>query len=207
MPAQESSASYQAMVIPADGTKPVRVVGYARQSDLLSLLYREIGCEHVDATPELSSRLGPFVLWLDDVGLLMQPVVHNDRAIALCRAVGYDVADLAGTAVVTGGVGDEGDTLTLPPVFRDWLLHAFRQVPTGPGSGDPTEEGEQSATDARRDGHRPARGSGRLGGRSATHAPQDATNSYGAGGAQRRHCHGRPGPATGASSADGPTPM
>jgi hypothetical protein len=203
MPDQESAASYQAMVIPADNATSVRVVQYARQSDLLPLLHREIGCDYVDATPELPSRFGSFVLWLDDVGLLKQPVEHNERAIALCRAVGYDVPDLAGTAVVTGGVGGEGDTRTLPPVLRDWLKDAFRQPPVDSRSSEPADERLHPATDARRDGHRPARGSGRLHGRPAGQPPRDATDSHRAGGTHR-HRHGRPGP--GASPADGPAP-
>jgi hypothetical protein len=55
------------------------------------------------------------VLWLDDVGLLKRPIEHNDRAIALCRVVGYVVADLAGTAVITGGATGAGDARTIPP--------------------------------------------------------------------------------------------
>jgi hypothetical protein len=117
--------TYQAVVIPADVTKPVHVVEYEQQSDLLHLLYREIGCDHVDATPQLSSRFGQFVLWLDDVGLLRRPIEHNDRATALCRATGYDVPDLAGTAVVTGGANAAGDTRTVPPELRDRLLRGF----------------------------------------------------------------------------------
>lgn len=114
---EEHTASYEAVVIPADVAKPVHVVDYSSPQDLLHLLYREISCEYVDATPELPSRFGSFVVWLDDVGLYKRPIEHNDRAIALCRAVGYNVADLAGTAVVTGGVDGAGDTRTSHPCF------------------------------------------------------------------------------------------
>jgi hypothetical protein len=142
---------HEALVIPVDVLVPVRVVEYSRPRDLLDLLYREIGCDYVDATPELPSRHGSFVLWLDDVGLLKQPVEHNDRAIALCRAVGYAVADLAGTAVVTGGAEGSGGTRTIPAALRDHLVSIFQPVP---GELADTEAAERaSALGGRRAPH------------------------------------------------------
>jgi hypothetical protein len=124
--------AHEALVIPSDVLEPVRLVEYSRPQDLLDLLYREIGCDHVDTTPELPSRYGSFVLWVDDVGLLKQPIEHNDRAIGLCRAIGYDVPDLAGTAVITGGADGTGDTRTIPVGLRDHLLGVFQPTPVEP---------------------------------------------------------------------------
>jgi hypothetical protein len=153
----------QALVIPADMQQPVRVIEYSRPDELLEVLYREIGCDYVDATPELPSRAGCFVLWLDDVGLLKRPIEHNDRAIALCRAIGYNVADLAGTAVVTGGTDGAGNTRTIPSALRDQLLATFHQPrvesdrsesPTPHQRRSPSRAGSSRGAAARRDaGH------------------------------------------------------
>jgi hypothetical protein len=129
---RRSSVTQEALVVPVDVLEPVRVVEYSGPQDLLDLLYRQIGCDHEDPTPELPSRYGSFVLWLDDVGLLKRPIEHNDRAIASCRAVGYDVADLAGTAVITGGATGAGDTRTIPPALRDRLLSTLQPLQVNP---------------------------------------------------------------------------
>jgi hypothetical protein len=121
--------TYEAVVIPVDETQPARVVTYQSQRDLLPLLRREIGCDLVDSTPQLPSKFGPFRLWVDDIGLFRTPIEHNDRAIGLCRVAGYDVPDLAGTAVVTGGHTARGDTATIPPQLRNLLLEALAPPP------------------------------------------------------------------------------
>ena len=71
-------------------------------NSLLALLYREIGCDTVDSSPDLATPDGPVRMWVDDEGLLRQPVAHNDRATAICRALGYDVPDVAGTVARVG---------------------------------------------------------------------------------------------------------
>lgn len=131
--------TYEALLIPAMVLEPVRAVEYSQPGDLSHLLRREIGCDIVDRTPQLRSRFGPFILWLDDVGLHQHPIRHNDRAIALCRAVGYDVADLAGAAVVTGGAAGSGDIRTIPPALRDWLLRAFNRPPAATAGVEPVK--------------------------------------------------------------------
>ena len=119
--------AHQALVIPADPTLPVRVMEYANPGDVTRMIRSEIGCHTLDLTPQLPSRFGRFVLWVDDNGLNRHPVEHNDRAIALCRASGYDVADLARTAVVTG-MDATGNVRSVPPGLRDWLLEAFGRL-------------------------------------------------------------------------------
>ena len=81
---------------------------------LLELLYREIVCDCVDKSPLLATPYGEMIFWVDDEGLLASPIAHNDRAIALARAVGWNTPDLAGVVVITGGYTEEGETLGVP---------------------------------------------------------------------------------------------
>ena len=127
MSAPAPDGDHQALVIPADPSLPVRVVEYAQPREATSMIRREIGCQLLDLTPQLPSRFGRFALWVDDNGLYRQPVEHNDRAVALCRAHGYDVSDLARTVVVTG-MDAAGNVRTLPPGLRDWLIEAFDRL-------------------------------------------------------------------------------
>ena len=129
MSAPGQDGAHQALVIPADPSLPVRVMEYAHPREVTRMIRREIGCQALDLTPQLPSRFGRFVLWVDDNGLYQQPVEHNDRAIALCRASGYDVPDLARTAVVTA-MDPDGNVRSLPPGLRDWLIDAFDRLRT-----------------------------------------------------------------------------
>ena len=126
----------KALVIPADPAIPVRVIDWpypphttpiARRT--LDVLYREIGCDCIDATPQVRTPMGPIVCgWSDDVSLLKDQPEFNDRAIAMFRHFGYAVSALAGTIVLTGGADPVGDTLPLDRDVCAWLVEVFASV-------------------------------------------------------------------------------
>lgn len=130
------SAPYTALVLPAGelpgngDLHPPRTVTWGGTSGaLLDLLYREIGCDCVDSSPDLWTPDGAVRMWGDDEGLLRRPVAHNDRALAICRALGYDTPDVGGTVVFTGGTDAEGDTLTVPDGFVERIRESCAGVP------------------------------------------------------------------------------
>lgn len=131
--------AFQALVIPAALNQSVRVVEFAHRRELPGLIRREIGCTNVDLTPQIPTRFGPFALWLDDNGFYQQPVQHNHRAVALCRAFGYQVPDLARTAVLTAMDGG-GNVVTLPPQLRNWLLDGFQRLQGTRAGAKPEQE-------------------------------------------------------------------
>lgn len=117
--------AYEAVVIPADRTKPVFVVTCRMLRELKPLVRSTIGGEGVASTRQLPSNFGPFRLWADSDGFHRRPVDRNDRAIRLCQVAGHDVVDLAGTAVVTGDLTSSSQIATVPPPLRNLLLMAF----------------------------------------------------------------------------------
>jgi hypothetical protein len=122
----------RALVIPAAFDAPLRVIDwpYPPHTDrrTLDVLYAEIGCDCIDATPAVPTPLGTLLGWSDDVSLLKDQPEYNDRAIALFRHFGYQVPALAGNIVLTGGADPVGDTLPLPPALIDWLHAVFAHV-------------------------------------------------------------------------------
>ena len=129
-----NASSGRALVIPAAFDTPVRVIDwpYPPHSDrrTLDVLYAEIGCQCIDATPAVSTPMGTLLGWSDDVSLLKDQPEYNDRAIALFRHFGYQVPALAGNIVLTGGADPVGDTLPLPPALIDWLHAVFAHLGT-----------------------------------------------------------------------------
>jgi len=120
---------FEAVLIPADPDRDIEVVLYRKPEQLLDVLYEMIGCDCVDKTPRLTTQSGDeFRVWVDDVGLRPAEgeIEHNDRAIALCRSVGYEIPDVGGNAVVTGGDDVEGWTETVPPRLRDQILAVLK---------------------------------------------------------------------------------
>lgn len=102
-----------ALVLPVAFSEMPRVVTWTGPH-LLDLLYREIGTDCIDSSPDLHTPHGRTRMWVADNGLLQPEIEHNDRAIALCRGVGYNVPDVGGVAIFTGGTDPNGDTLGIP---------------------------------------------------------------------------------------------
>lgn len=115
---------HRAIVVPTALSEPARLVTFT-PTQLLDVLKREIGCEYVDSSPRLATHLGEFRMWVDDTGLVDGEIDHNDRAIAMCRTVGYNIGDVGGTAVFTGTEDEVGDTLGLPFGLWGAMLDAF----------------------------------------------------------------------------------
>lgn len=116
----------RALVVPTDPAKPLRIIEFT-EADLNDQLHREIGVEpgYLGYSPRLETPVGTMRMWVDDEGLMRSNVVHNDRAIAACRGVGYNVDDVAGVAVFTGGDDGGGNTLGLSEALIDEFAHAF----------------------------------------------------------------------------------
>lgn len=112
------------IAVPAPLDQPIRVVEWERDAELLDVLQREIGAEWLDSSPQLRTVAGTMCMWVGDDSLLQDPVVHNDRAIVLCRGTGYMVPDVGGTAVFTGGADEEGEMLSLPAMLIDEIAVA-----------------------------------------------------------------------------------
>jgi hypothetical protein len=120
----------EALVIPADLTAPLRTVQLPHGQGMLRAIERLLGVDGLDKTPELVAPNGDqFRIWVDDVGLLAEEVVHNDRAIALCRAIGYTVPDMAGDVVLVGAEPPDGWAGSIPVQLRDHLLEVMPVVP------------------------------------------------------------------------------
>jgi hypothetical protein len=96
--------------------------------ELLDLLYREIDTDCVDCA-SIHTPDGDLTMWVSDNGLLVDPIDHNDRAIGICRGCGYDVPDVGGIAVFTGGADEEGDTLGIPEHLRLRIIGACATKP------------------------------------------------------------------------------
>jgi hypothetical protein len=123
----------RALVIPADPAAPVKVIDWPYPPHTgrrtLDILYAEIGCQCIDATPTVRTPMGLMVTgWSDDVSLLKDQPEFNDRAIAMFRHFGYDVHALAGNIVLTGGCDPVGDTLPLDENLITWLVEVFASV-------------------------------------------------------------------------------
>lgn len=117
----------EAVVIPADPTQPLRVITFPMQR-LAWVVEETIGCHGTDKTPPLTARNGDrFRVWVDDVGLLADQPVWNDRAIVLVRAAGY-AGDMAGDAVVTGAEDESGWTQGVPVQLRNRMLEHLTPV-------------------------------------------------------------------------------
>lgn len=118
------------ILIPADHRKPVRRFSWNRENELLPQLYREIGRDLDAATICGSDKLpGGLRLWCQDDGLQKAEPEYNDRAIALCRWAGYDVAALAGPILIIGGIRGE-DEAGLHPATLVWLEEGFDAMAT-----------------------------------------------------------------------------
>lgn len=104
----------RAIVVPAPLDQPVRLVEWEKDFQLLGILQRETGYEWIDGSPQIHTPSGTVCMWVGDDSLLQDSVDHNDRAIGLCRACGYNVPDVGGTAVFTGGADEDGETLSIP---------------------------------------------------------------------------------------------
>lgn len=91
-----------AVVVPVDG--PIKIINL--EQDHLAMFYREIGCHCVDVV-----SLGDLDMWVDDEGLMVDEPRTNARATGLVAAsLGQPVQLFFGTAVVTAGVDDDGET-------------------------------------------------------------------------------------------------
>lgn len=127
----------EAVVIPADPTQPLRLVKLPAGPAMLPAIARVIGCDGLDKTPELVAPNGDrFRIWVDDVGLLAAEPAHNDRAIALCRSVGYNVADVAGDVVLVGGAPRDGWAGSIPVQLRDHLFEVMPVVSSRSDEGN-----------------------------------------------------------------------
>lgn len=104
----------RAIVVPPNVADPIRLVEWEHDHELLAILQRETGYEWVDSSPQIHYPAGTICMWVGDDSLLQDVVDHNDRAIGLCRACGYNVPDVGGPAVFTGGADEEGETLSIP---------------------------------------------------------------------------------------------
>ena len=120
--------SSRAYVLPADATQPGRMVSWDKPSELLSLMYREIGTDCVDCGPCCETSLGDFVIWVSDDGLLAEQPEYNDHAIGIARGAGWNVPMLAGTAFITGGYTPDGETLGLSEALLQHIDSTVRCV-------------------------------------------------------------------------------
>lgn len=121
---------HRAIVLPPDPIDEPHVVEYTRDDEVLPLLYREIETECVDSRT-IRTEAGDLIMWVSDDGLLQDEVQHNDRAIVLCRQLGYNVPDVAGTAVFTGGANAQGYIRDIPPGLFAWLTDALNALTAG----------------------------------------------------------------------------
>lgn len=118
----------RAYVLPAAMKAHGRVALWSESRQLLPMMYRLIGRPSVECTPEIPTPYGVMVMWLDETGLSADPVERNDRAIALCRACGYSVPDIAGTVVITGGAAPDGSTRGLDDDLLEEIQMAMTAV-------------------------------------------------------------------------------
>jgi len=114
--------THTGILVPVDPTEDHRLVTWDGDG-LLPLLYREIG-DRLDAATVAPGRVR---LWCQDDGLLAAAPAYNDRAIALCRALGYQVPALAGPIVFIGAVRGE-DEAGLTPDMLALLIGGLREM-------------------------------------------------------------------------------
>jgi hypothetical protein len=116
------------ILIPADYHELPLQIHWEKEGELLPLLYRHIG-QNLDASTICGPERVPggLRLWCQDDGLLKAEPEYNDRAIALCRWVGYDVDALAGPILIIGSVHGENET-GLNSKTLAWLLESLDRM-------------------------------------------------------------------------------
>lgn len=143
----------EAVVIPADPTKPVHVVTHETFSELITLLRNTTGGDRIASTRQLPSAFGPFRLWAGSDGF-NRPVARNDRAIRLCQVArhtsGQDLVDLAGTTVVTGDLTGSSAVAAVPALLRNLLLTAFASTAQSTPASAATTPPTPTSTPGRR---------------------------------------------------------
>lgn len=98
----------RALKIHTDGVVTTIDLAHAEDRGSLDDLYRHIECRSVDVV-----RLAPNAnMWLDDEGAYNAPI--NEVATALARMYGMNYQPYYyGTAIITGGADEVGETLGL----------------------------------------------------------------------------------------------
>lgn len=114
-----------ALVLPAELTAAHRIVEFTGDADLLPLLHRETGADLVDAATVIPGQL---TMWVGDDSLFDDTLEHNDRAIALCRHLGYQIPDVRGAVVFTGGPDAAAYTRGIGADLLAWLDTALAAV-------------------------------------------------------------------------------
>lgn len=118
----------RAVVIPAVDHDPIRIITFTEQS-LLTDLYREIGVDELGWSGLLHTPVGDMRMWCDDNGLIREGgYLRNERALSVCWWIGYQVEEVAGTVVFTGGEGLEGECGGLSESAVYEFAHAFAAV-------------------------------------------------------------------------------
>lgn len=93
-----------------------------RAGEQLPCLYSAIGCDTVDVVA-LAEDLD---MWLDDNGFGVGPVnVPATMLKDLCRP---HTQPYFGVAVFTGGVDDEGDSMSLSPTREAWIRETLADL-------------------------------------------------------------------------------
>ncbi|MFE8979086.1 DUF3846 domain-containing protein [Streptomyces cyaneofuscatus] len=101
----DAKPSSYALIIRTDGS--FEVIDWPTENHL-PILYKGIGCTHVDAV-DISRRL---TMWIDDSGLINGAPVN--RAATILYAIHQEPHQhYHGDVVITGGVDHEGETLGL----------------------------------------------------------------------------------------------
>ncbi|MFD8406030.1 DUF3846 domain-containing protein [Streptomyces anulatus] len=94
-----------ALILRTDGS--FEVIDWPKENHL-PILYKGIGCTHVDAV-DISPRLS---MWIDDSGLINGSPVN--RAATILYAIHQEPHQhYHGDVIITGGVDREGETLGL----------------------------------------------------------------------------------------------
>jgi hypothetical protein len=118
--------THTGILVPVDPTAAHRLITWEDTPSgdgLLRVLYRELG-DTLDASTVMPGRVR---LWSQDTSLNTPDPAYNDRAIAVCRALGYDVAALAGPIVFIGAVRGE-DEAGLSPAMLAILIGALERM-------------------------------------------------------------------------------
>lgn len=119
MAAQDTTHIIAGAVVAADGqVTPVRW----DSADMLASLYRLIGCNSVDLV-RLDDDLD---MWVDDEGSFGTPY-PNWAITAVAAAYGRVHQRYFGTAVFTGGVDEEGNSLSLSPAQLQQLTEMLTE--------------------------------------------------------------------------------
>lgn len=115
------------LVVPADAAVEPYTVEWEREALLLSLLYREIGCDSVDSF-RIRLSFADLTVWVDDTGLLGDAPEYNDRLLLLANMLGYGAEALAGPGFITGPPDPGGDMTGLPDDTVAGLLAALAHI-------------------------------------------------------------------------------